>query len=138
MTVLSTVKPDESRFVCAATVRLPLQLVVLALEITPDERGHPMEVATELRCGLEEHADGAHFDLVRELDDASGGEVWTRWEEGQVPEGVAVLADCGADNGRPGGENEACALYRGHGGGHSFEYADPEYEVLLTEELWPG
>ncbi|MGW6458116.1 hypothetical protein ACWF94_19765 [Streptomyces sp. NPDC055078] len=122
----------EQRIVCAAGAVLPLRLLVLALEITAGEPGHPLEVTTRLRCGLEAHGTGTHFDLVRELDDGGEGEVWARWEGDREPEYVANLADCPADNGRPGGDNEACTLFEDHPGGHSFEFADPEYEPVTA------
>ncbi|MGW1977454.1 hypothetical protein [Streptomyces sp. NPDC001889] len=120
------------RRICGATITLPLRLLVLALDITPAEQGHPLEVVTRLRCGLEEHPDGPHFDLVRELDDASRGEVWTWWDEGRSPEAVGLLPDCPADNGEAAGANDACALFDGHFGAHSFAFVDPEYEAVLA------
>ncbi|MGW6454769.1 hypothetical protein ACWF94_02375 [Streptomyces sp. NPDC055078] len=119
-----------ARVGCGAAATLPLQLLVLALEIVPGAPGHPLEVTTRLRCGLEAHTEGAHFDLVRGLDDSDHGEVWARWEDGRVPECVAVLPDCPADNGRPGGGNDGCTLFEKHPGGHSFAFADPEYGHL--------
>ncbi|MER6912466.1 hypothetical protein ABT354_12425 [Streptomyces sp. NPDC000594] len=115
-----------TRYLCGATVTLPLRLVSLALEITPHLQGHPLEVATGLSCLLERHRTGAHVDLVRELDRPGGGAVWTPWEEGARPEYVCLLPDCPADNGEPGGANEACALYEGHPGVHTFHCADPD------------
>ncbi|GLF97250.1 hypothetical protein [Streptomyces yaizuensis] len=111
------------RYVCGAVAALPLRLVSLALEITPGERGHPLDVATRLRCVLERHTDGPHSDLVREVG-RSAGEVWTQWEDGGPPEYVCLLPDCPADNGEPGGANEACTLYEGHSGAHSYHCAD--------------
>ncbi|MGW6457681.1 hypothetical protein ACWF94_17495 [Streptomyces sp. NPDC055078] len=123
-------KQNCERHICAATATLPLQLIVLVLDISPGEPGHPLEVVTGLRCSLEKHSAGLHFDLVRELNDARQGEVWVRWAEGQVPECVAVLPDCPDDNGEEGAANEACTLFRDHPGGHSFEYSDPEYDAV--------
>ncbi|MCM2390126.1 hypothetical protein [Streptomyces albipurpureus] len=114
---------------CAETAGLPLQLLVSTLEIAPDEPGHPLEVVTHLRCALEAEHNGPHFDLVRVLD-GDQGEVWARWAGGQEPEWVAVLADCTADNGLPGGANEACTLFQGHRGRHSFACADFELDPL--------
>ncbi|MFF0445483.1 hypothetical protein ACFYT4_03510 [Streptomyces sp. NPDC004609] len=118
------------RHICAATAILPLRTIVLALDIVPDEPAHPMEIVTGLRCALEAHTDGPHFTLVRELADASRGEVWTRWEPGTEPECVTVLPDCPADNGRSGAGNDACTLFAGHPGGHCFEFSDPEYDAI--------
>ncbi|ANW18867.1 hypothetical protein [Streptomyces clavuligerus] len=115
-----------ARYVCGAPVTLPLQLITLALEITPRLPGHPLEVATDLRCALERHTGGPHFDLVREPGRPDSGAVWTLWEEGSRPECVCLLPDCPVDNGEPGGANEACALYEGHPGVHSYHCADPE------------
>ncbi|WP_194292693.1 hypothetical protein [Streptomyces katsurahamanus] len=125
-----------TRIVCGAPATLPPRLLLHALQIAPDARAHPFEVATHLRCGLERSHRGPHVDLVRELDDPSRGEVWTWWCEGHAPTGVAVLPDCPADNGLSGGDNDACTLYRCHPGGHSFECADPEYEALRTGPVY--
>ncbi|MFF0446957.1 hypothetical protein ACFYT4_11160 [Streptomyces sp. NPDC004609] len=124
------------RHICAATARLPLPLIVLVLDIVPDEPAHPMEVITALRCGLESHSTGPHFDLVRELTDASRGEVWARWENGNEPDRVSVLADCPADNGRPGPSNDGCTLFARHPGGHSYEFSDPEYDAMRTSPAY--
>lgn len=109
---------------CAETAGLPLQLLVCALEIAPDEPGHPLEVVTRLRCALEAEHTGSHFDLVRVLD-GDQGEVWARWEDGQEPASVAVLPDCAAGDGLLGGTNDACTLFQGHRGRHSFACAEP-------------
>ncbi|MGW6455946.1 hypothetical protein ACWF94_08455 [Streptomyces sp. NPDC055078] len=129
---MTTVVNGEVRRVCAVTATLPLRLLALVLEIAPGERPHPLEVVTGLRCAMEEHADGPHFDLVHELKDAGRGEVWVRWESGCEPECVAVLPDCPADNGKPDGENDACTLFSEHPGGHSFAFCDPEYDAILA------
>ncbi|MFI1014293.1 hypothetical protein [Streptomyces sp. NPDC020965] len=118
--------------VCGATAVLPLQLLLVALEIIPGGQAHPLDVATRLRCCLERHADGPHYDFVRELDDTDLGEVWTQWETGRPPESVATLPDCDAHNGRPGGLNDACTLFFGHPGAHSFSCADPEADRLTA------
>ncbi|MGW6456400.1 hypothetical protein ACWF94_10805 [Streptomyces sp. NPDC055078] len=107
-------------------------MLVLVLDIAPDDSCHPLFVVTGLRCSLEEHEDGPHYDLVRELDGAAYGEIWARWADGGHRESIAILKDCPADNGRSGGGNDACTLFQWHPGGHSFEFADPEYDEVLT------
>ncbi|MFE5855174.1 hypothetical protein ACFQ61_18435 [Streptomyces sp. NPDC056500] len=115
--------------VCAASADLPLQLLLFALEIAPDEPGHPLEVVTQLRCPLEGGHLGPHLDLVRALD-GDRGDVWARWEDGQEPRAVAVLADCTADNGLPGGAQDACTLFLGHPGGHGFTFVDAGFDTV--------
>ncbi|MFJ4772519.1 hypothetical protein ACIP88_26010 [Streptomyces uncialis] len=125
-----------SKRMCGATARLPLELIVLALDITPEMPGHPMEVATGLRCPLEAHTTGQHHELVRELGVPERGEVWARWSDGQVPDGLDVLADCPADNGLQGPDHDICTLYTGHPGGHSWEFPDPEYEAIVHSSAY--
>ncbi|MFI6285939.1 hypothetical protein ACIBCM_14465 [Streptomyces sp. NPDC051018] len=126
----------EPRHICAARARLPLRLIVLALDIVPEDPGHPLELVTALRCGLEAHSAGPHFDLVRELTDARRGEVWARWENGREPDGISILGDCPADNGEPGPSNDGCTLFAEHRGGHSFEFSDPEYDAIRTSPAY--
>ncbi|MFI6289384.1 hypothetical protein ACIBCM_32345 [Streptomyces sp. NPDC051018] len=123
-------RPDGERYICAATASLPLRTLVLVLDIVPDDDVHPMEIVTRLRCGLEAHGSGPHFDLVRELKDASRGEVWVHWEHDEEPDSVVVLPDCPAVNSRPGAEVDACTLFASHPGGHCFEFSDPEYDAV--------
>jgi hypothetical protein len=132
------------RRICGATVTLPLSVLAQVLVVVPGERAHPIHVVTGLRCALESHATGRHYDLVRQLDDASMGEVWVSWEAGAEPDRIGILPDCPAlstvpgavDTGRPGGasadDSEACVLFAGHPGGHSFDFRDPEYEAVLA------
>ncbi|MFI1017572.1 hypothetical protein [Streptomyces sp. NPDC020965] len=115
---------------CTHTADLPIQLVLYALEITPDEQGSPLDVSTRLRCSLERHTTGPHVDLVRELDDATHGEIWARWEDDHTPDAVAILPDCPTHNGQPAGRNEGCELFEGHSGGHSHQFARTENEPL--------
>ncbi|MFE0425334.1 hypothetical protein [Streptomyces sp. NPDC058953] len=125
-------EPGEERMICAALARLPLQLIVLTQEMAPDPPVHPIRIMTSLRCALESHGTGPHYDLVREQDEAEDGAVWARWSTGIEPSAVGILRDCPADNGAPGAENDACTLFAGHPGGHSFIFSDPEYESVLT------
>ncbi|MEU9603218.1 hypothetical protein [Streptomyces sp. NPDC048057] len=126
------------RRVCAALATLPLQLIVLTQDLWPDPPAHPIQIVTGLRCALEEHDTGPHFDLVRELDDRSDGDddrasgIWARWKSGIEPSCVTILQDCSIHNGKPGGANDACTLFAGHLGGHSHEFTDPEYEAALA------
>ncbi|MEU9603151.1 hypothetical protein [Streptomyces sp. NPDC048057] len=118
------------RRICADLATLPLQLVVLTQDMWPDPPAHPIQIVTRLRCALESHEKGPHFDLVRELDDSEENEVWAQWKTGRDPSAVTLLRDCPADNGAPGGAHEACVLFAGHPGGHSYEFTDPEYDAI--------
>ncbi|MEO3974106.1 hypothetical protein [Streptomyces sp. CAU 1734] len=122
--------PD--RRICGASATLPLQLTVLAIEIAPDAGAHPLRIMTGLRCGLEAHSTGFHSDLVHEIDEMDAGAVWAHWKDGRPPRVVEILADCESDNGEPEGANEACTLFDGHAGGHSFEFSDPDYDAVLA------
>ncbi|MGW4030104.1 hypothetical protein ACWEFL_12405 [Streptomyces sp. NPDC004838] len=130
------VNQEVPRRICAATATLPLPALVLVLDIAPDEPVHPMHVITGLRCRLEFHASGSHFDLVRELEDASGGEVWARWDDGSEPDYVAILPDCPAIDAESGPAADACTLFAGHFGGHCFEFSDPEYDSVRTSPAY--
>ncbi|MEU5977156.1 hypothetical protein [Streptomyces sp. NPDC047315] len=120
------------RRVCAALATLPLQLIVLTQDLWPDPPAHPIQIVTGLRCALEEHDTGSHFDLVRELDDGEGSGIWARWKSGIEPSAVTIQQDCPIHNGKPGAANDACTLFAGHSGGHSHEFTDPEYEAALA------
>ncbi|GAA2263790.1 hypothetical protein GCM10010232_64640 [Streptomyces amakusaensis] len=124
----------RERHACGESATLPLQLLLIALEFAPDGQSHPLEVATRLRCGLERDHSGPHHDFVRELDGVDPGEVWARWRSGQDPGSIAALPDCEAVNGLPAGRDDACVLYAGHPGGHSFSYADPEYTEYTARD----
>ncbi|MEU3598313.1 hypothetical protein ABZ714_06180 [Streptomyces sp. NPDC006798] len=122
----------DGRTICAAQARLPLQLIVLTQELQPDPPVHPIRIMTSLRCALESHPEGPHYDLIREHDSAEEGAIWARWITGITPSAVGILRDCPADNGAPGADNDACTLFAGHPGGHGFEFSDPEYEAALA------
>ncbi|MGW6461917.1 hypothetical protein ACWF94_39315 [Streptomyces sp. NPDC055078] len=71
-----------------------------------------------------------HSALAWVLKDAARGEVWVSWAEaGYVV--VQMRPDCPAVTGH-GVQDEACTLFDGHPGGHSFEVIDPEEEAFKT------
>lgn len=111
-----------TRAVCGSRVGLPTHLVVDTLRLAPLQSGELDPVQRELRCVLEEHHDGPHHGLVRELDGADTGSVWAPWHTGAEPAGVVRLADCDADS---AGGAVVCEEFAGHPGGHTWQMADP-------------
>ncbi|MFE4665494.1 hypothetical protein ACFRI7_06170 [Streptomyces sp. NPDC056716] len=89
----------------------------------------PGNVRPVLRCLLQEHSGGRHHDLAWELDDASQGEVWAQWADGRRPDTFRVVPDCNTLSG-PTPKDEACILYAGHPGCHTWQYTDPEHEAI--------
>ncbi|MFD9719802.1 hypothetical protein [Streptomyces sp. NPDC059076] len=137
----------EERRMCGARAVMPLGLVSLVLDATPAARD-PEALETVLRCPLEAHATGWHYDVVWQLDDPDSGDMWALWAEGDTPELVVIQPDCSA-RGRASGpntvpgearsaahgrksaaQNEVCSLFALHPGGHSFEFTDPHDEDL--------
>ncbi|MEU5402184.1 hypothetical protein ABZ348_23140 [Streptomyces sp. NPDC005963] len=130
----------EERRMCGARAVMPLGLVSLVLDAMPGARD-PLEMETLLRCPLEEHTTGWHYDVVWQLDDPDSGDMWALWADGDAPDLVVIQPDCSArcrtsvpnttrEAGRSGGESEVCALFALHPGGHSFEFTDPQYADL--------
>ncbi|MGW6459238.1 hypothetical protein ACWF94_25495 [Streptomyces sp. NPDC055078] len=106
-------------------------MTALLLAASPGA-GDPLEVETSLRCGLEEHHGGMHYDLVWQLNNPRGGEMWATWVNDRAPENVLLLPDCPAVNGKPLPHDEACTLYALHPGGHSFAFRDPEADATRS------
>ncbi|HEY5833459.1 hypothetical protein [Streptomyces sp.] len=106
--------------VCGARAYLPEALVPLALRLeTRADRATERDVERHLRCTLESHEAGPHWELVMDLDGPDTGSVWTYWADGSAPESVVVLPDC------PGADGQPCTEYARHPGGHSPELHDP-------------
>ncbi|MET8824726.1 hypothetical protein ABZX40_17635 [Streptomyces sp. NPDC004610] len=114
--------------VCGATTMMPVDLIAVMFASIHDSSA-PGNVRLLLRCQLQEHTRGRHQDLVWELDDASEGEVWVQWADGEAPDAFRVVPDCDTLSG-PTPKDEACTLYAGHPGCHSWQYTDPEQESI--------
>ncbi|MGW4033363.1 hypothetical protein ACWEFL_29390 [Streptomyces sp. NPDC004838] len=121
--------PVHGPRICGALAVLPVRLASVIIETTPDTVGS-VYPETFLRCPLEEHSTGPHAALVWQLDDASRGELWVQWDEDGPPSHSLVRPDCPGHNGRTGMREEACTLFAGHFGRHSFELRDPDEEIL--------
>jgi hypothetical protein len=116
--------------ICGANAVLPPGLAAAMVEAAPEGAGTPF-FERELRCLLEEHpGEERHFALAWQLDDAREGELWASWTDGRVPDRGSLLADCPAVDGRKGADEEACTLFAGHPGAHSFSLRDPDEERL--------
>ncbi|MFD3354630.1 hypothetical protein [Streptomyces fradiae] len=84
------------------------------------EVGYPM-------CELGEEHGGEHAQFCRD-DDASGGAVWFRW--GGLGGWLVRLPWCGVAGGADG---DACMLFRGHPGAHSWHVTDPTMEAVRLD-----
>ncbi|MEU5402736.1 hypothetical protein ABZ348_25945 [Streptomyces sp. NPDC005963] len=120
----------ERPLICGVQAVVPMPLVALMLHTAPGA-GDPMYIETTLRCKLEAHSGGLHYDLVWQLDRPAHGEMWATWVTEQPPRTVLLLPDCPTDNGEPAGLDEACTLFARHPGGHSFTYRDPDAEAIV-------
>ncbi|MFI1015495.1 hypothetical protein [Streptomyces sp. NPDC020965] len=112
---------NEAR-ICGAFATVPSSLFADMLAIG---NGDFRDMVRHLRCRLEAHPPGFHFDLVWQLDDARQGEMWAIWSDGRDAEAVFIRPDC------PGG-TDACTLFAQHPGRCSFDFSDPVAEVLLA------
>jgi hypothetical protein len=115
--------------ICGESAAVTPRLLEAALRTPAGERGHPYEVPDRLVCLLERHDSGPHRALVRMLDNATSGELWTSWLK-YPPWELSVLPDCNILNGRPSPQDEACVLFAGHPGLHTFETVDPHDTAL--------
>ncbi|MEV7288627.1 hypothetical protein AB0O01_29475 [Streptomyces sp. NPDC093252] len=114
---------------------MPFRLIALMFATIQDSSA-PQNVQPLLRCLLQAHPTGPHHDLVWELDDPSEGEVWAQWTDGHRPHAFRIVPDCNAISG-PTPDDEACILYTGHPGCHSWHYIDTAPETPDTPEA-PG
>ncbi|MET8827343.1 hypothetical protein ABZX40_15315 [Streptomyces sp. NPDC004610] len=121
--------------ICGAPGRMPVDLVALMLAHIPDTSDPRAAVRVDLRCLLEEHPTGPHHALTWTRDAPRSGEVWAQWAHEGPDECVLVLPGCNTTTARGPGD-EACILFDGHPGCHSFEYADPEHPADIYPMLW--
>ncbi|MFE4666793.1 hypothetical protein ACFRI7_18385 [Streptomyces sp. NPDC056716] len=127
--MVSLIKQPRPRpRVCGATAMMPVGLIA-AMFASIHDSSTPGNVRPVLRCQLQEHSGGRHHDLVWELDDAGQGEVWAQWTDGHRPDTFLVVPDCNTLSG-PTPKDEACILYAGHPGCHTWQYTDPEHEAI--------
>jgi hypothetical protein len=120
--------PPSGR-VCGAEVEL--QSGVLAvLRATPGDLppAEPGEVVDPLRCVLQCGHDGKHHGIARGLPLRCPGEVWATWSSGQQPSALLLLSDCPDVD--PTDRDEACVLFNGHAGAHSWALADPDADAV--------
>lgn len=115
--------------VCAAEVELQSGVLDI-LRATPADLppAGPGDVVDPLRCVLQSGHEGAHHGLARGLPLRYLGEVWASWVSGQQPSALLILGDCPAKD--PDDRDEACLLFNGHAGAHSWLLTDPEEDGL--------
>ncbi|MFI1012804.1 hypothetical protein [Streptomyces sp. NPDC020965] len=94
--------------------------------------GDLADAVSHLRCRLEAHPPGFHFDLVWQLDDARHGEMWAIWIDGHDADAVFIRPDCPGQGGMSGYGDEACTLFHGHPGKCSYAFADPLSDALIA------
>ncbi|MFF8566923.1 hypothetical protein ACF06N_18385 [Streptomyces albidoflavus] len=81
-----------------------------------------------VRCQLAAHGAGPHHGFLDDLG-TYGTALWLRWDgAGEV--GLAALPDCPAA--APGSDPDACCLFAGHAGGHTWESLDPRRQATGT------
>ena len=100
-------------------------LCVIPLDQPEAEPGDVFDV---LRCALAAGHDGRHHGLARSLPMAYPGEVWACWDSGQQPAALLNFPDCCELD--PRDRDEACVLFNGHAGAHSWAHADPDEDEL--------
>ncbi|MCX4449482.1 hypothetical protein OOK50_24065 [Streptomyces sp. NBC_01789] len=78
-------------------------------------------VDAAVQCQLPRHTSSPHYALVDEAGAATA--LWLRWHNAEV--GLSVLPDCPST--APGPDSDACCLFAGHAGRHTWDAADNEY-----------
>lgn len=100
---------------CEASAPLPPRLRQELL------RAHPTldrtSVMDDLVCAFELHEGDEHFGvLYDDFPDPGRGALWTRWRNGEEPEGFQLRPDCGDRSMK----NTACGHFSGHPGPHTW------------------
>lgn len=113
----ASTESTRTHFICGERTVLPARLIEAARVIAGPGTVQPHEIQAEPVCTLEEHAVGAHWGFVRDLDGRGTGSVWTPWTAGRGPDAVVVLPDCEAVS----GDAEPCGEFAAHQGTHSWE-----------------
>ncbi|WTO73092.1 hypothetical protein OG867_23685 [Streptomyces sp. NBC_00209] len=100
---------------CTLWRRLPLPLA--------DEARHTAAsgcVDAAAQCQLPHHTVGPHYALLDEAGTATA--LWLRWQDAGVE--LSVLPDCPSTS--PGQDGDACCLFTGHDGRHTWAETDDE------------
>nr|WP_241989953.1 MULTISPECIES: hypothetical protein [unclassified Streptomyces] len=100
---------------CALWRRLPLSL---AEEARRTAASGCVDAAAQ--CQLSGHTNGPHYALLDEAGPTTA--LWLRWHDAEV--GLSVLPDCPSN--APGHDGDACCLFDGHGGPHSWQDMRPD------------
>lgn len=118
-----------SERVCGAELELHAAylraLCVLPVDLP---RAEPGDVFDVLRCALGAGHNGRHHGIARSLPMEHPGEVWACWDSGEQPAALLAVPDCSVVD--PRDRDEACVLFDGHAGAHSWALADPDEDVL--------
>lgn len=117
--------------ICGAELELQAVYLKTLCVVPLDQPGaEPGDVFDLLRCALACGHDGRHHGLARSLPMAHPGEVWACWDSGRQPAALLTVPDCSALD--PRNRDEACVLFDGHAGAHSWALADPDEDELRT------
>lgn len=111
--------------VCDDRRLLPELHAATARALAQRSGGEAPYVHLDVQCVLQAHTEGPHHAYVMHLDGPDTGSVWARWTGAQASPSLAVLPDCPARAALD--PDEACCLYAGHPGGHSYELREPRY-----------
>lgn len=117
--------------VCGAKMPLPPSRIHL-LHHTPDNApvAEPGEVNELLHCTLEKGHVTPHHGIARSLPLTYPGEVWASWHD-KVLLDLSPRPDCPARE----RDGDACHLFSGHAGAHSWELDDPHVRVPSGEAI---
>jgi hypothetical protein len=98
---------------------------VLPLDLPAAEPG---EICDLLSCVLAAGHQGRHHGLARSLPMGHDSEVWACWDSGQQPAALIAVPDCPVV--APHDRDEACVLFNGHAGAHSWALSDPDEDAV--------
>lgn len=116
---------------CGAELELQAPYLRTLCVVPLDQpQAEPGDVFDVLRCALAAGHDGRHHGLARSLPMAYPGEVWACWDSGQQPAALLGFPDCSVPD--PRDRDEACVLFNGHTGAHSWGLSDPDEDELRT------
>jgi hypothetical protein len=118
-----------SERICGAEVELQAGylavLCCMPADLPAAEHG---EVSDVLRCVLQAGHLARHHAIARSLPMDHDGEVWACWDSGRQPAALIAVPDCPVV--APHDRDEACVLFNGHAGAHSWGLTDPDGDAV--------
>jgi hypothetical protein len=105
--------------ICGEQVTISNGLALTAVRYANRPEIEPIEIR-DVRCTLQAHPTGDHYGFIVNTGATTGA--WTRWNGNVAPQVVLVLPDCPATDPE---QDQACAEYESHPGGHTWQVDDP-------------